>query len=163
MCVLPFQCWRWKEKKATFWCIMLYYFKKGKNTTVTNTLCMENLLWLIKHVKSGLPSLMPEISHWVMLHSWVEQLQLLLFSHSAMSNSLRPQELQHARLPSNSCPLRQWYYSTISSSLIPFSCLLSSQPQGLFQWPGSLHQVGKILEFQLWHQSFQWIFRVEFL
>ena len=29
--------------------------------------------------------------------------------------------------------------------------------QGLFQWVGSLHQVSKVLEFQLQHQSFQWI------
>ena len=32
-----------------------------------------------------------------------------------------------------------------------------SQHQGLFQWVGSLHQVTKVLEFQLQHQSFQWI------
>ena len=38
-----------------------------------------------------------------------------------------------------------------------------SQYQGLFQWVGSLHQVAKVLEFQLQHQSFQWIFRVDFL
>ena len=31
-----------------------------------------------------------------------------------------------------------------------------SQHQGLFQWVGSLHQVTKVLEFQLQHQSFQW-------
>ena len=35
-----------------------------------------------------------------------------------------------------------------------------SQHQGLFQWFGSLHQVAKGLEFQLQHQSSQWIFRV---
>ena len=34
-----------------------------------------------------------------------------------------------------------------------------SQHQGLFQWVGSLYQVAKVLEFQLQHQSFQWIFR----
>ena len=34
-----------------------------------------------------------------------------------------------------------------------------SQHQGLFQWVSSSHQVAKILEFQLQHQSFQWIFR----
>ena len=38
-----------------------------------------------------------------------------------------------------------------------------SQHQGLFQWVGSLHQVAKVLEFQLEHQSFQWIFRTDFL
>ena len=38
-----------------------------------------------------------------------------------------------------------------------------SQHQGLFKWVSSLHQVAKVLEFQLQHQSFQWIFRVDFL
>ena len=35
---------------------------------------METMLWLIKHVKSGLQSFMLEISHWMMLHDWVDQL-----------------------------------------------------------------------------------------
>ena len=38
-----------------------------------------------------------------------------------------------------------------------------SQRQSLFQWVSSLHQVAKVLEFQLQHQSFQWIFRTDFL
>ena len=38
-----------------------------------------------------------------------------------------------------------------------------SQHQGLFEWVGSLHQVAKVLEFQLQHQSFQWIFSTDFL
>ena len=37
------------------------------------------------------------------------------------------------------------------------------QHQGLFQWVSSSHQVAKVLEFQLQHQSFQWIFRVDVL
>ena len=37
-----------------------------------------------------------------------------------------------------------------------------SQHQGLFKWVSSLHQVAKVLEFQLQHQSFQWIFRTDF-
>ena len=32
----------------------------------------------------------------------------------------------------------------------------SSQHQGLFQWVNSSHEVAKVLEFQLQHQSFQW-------
>ena len=32
-----------------------------------------------------------------------------------------------------------------------------SQHQGLFQWVSSLHQVAKVLDFQLQHQSFRWI------
>ena len=38
-----------------------------------------------------------------------------------------------------------------------------SQHQGLFQWVSSSHEVAKVLEFQLQHQSFQWIFGVYFL
>ena len=38
-----------------------------------------------------------------------------------------------------------------------------SQHQGLFHWVDSLHQVAKVLELQLQHQSFQWIFVVDFL
>ena len=37
-----------------------------------------------------------------------------------------------------------------------------SQYQGPFQWVGYSHQVAKVLELQLQHQSFQWIFRVDF-
>ena len=38
-----------------------------------------------------------------------------------------------------------------------------SQHQGLFQWVSSSHQVAEVLEFQLQHQSFQWIVRTDFL
>ena len=38
-----------------------------------------------------------------------------------------------------------------------------SKDQGLFQWIFSLHQVARVLELQLQHQSFQEIFRVNFL
>ena len=37
-----------------------------------------------------------------------------------------------------------------------------SQKQGLFQWVGCLHQMTKVLELQLQHQSFQWVFSVHF-
>ena len=63
--------------------------------------------------------------------------QLLLFSCLVISNSLRPHELQHTRLPSpsltpgvcsNSCPWNQWCHPTISLSVIPFSSCLQSFP-----------------------------------
>ena len=38
-----------------------------------------------------------------------------------------------------------------------------SQHQGLFMWVSSLHQVAKVLEFQLQHQSFQWTPRADLL
>ena len=64
----------------------------------------------------------------IRIHKWVS----VQFSHSAMSYSLQPHGLQHARPPSpsptprvysNSCPLNQWCHPTISSSVVPFSCL----------------------------------------
>ena len=90
------------------------------------------------------------------------------FTCSVMSDSLRPHGSQHARPPCpsptprvypNSCPLSWWCHSAISSSVVLFS---SSQHQGLFQWVNSPHEVAKVLEFQLQHQSFQWIFRTYF-
>ena len=41
------------------------------------------------------------------------------------------------------------------------STLNLSQHQGLIQWVVCSHQMTKILELQLQHQSFQWIFRVD--
>ena len=38
-----------------------------------------------------------------------------------------------------------------------------SQHQSLFQWVNSLHEVAKVLEFQLQHQSFQWTPRPDLL
>ena len=66
-----------------------------------------------------------------------------LFSHSVVSDSLQPHELQHNRLHCLSLPLRvcsdvrsfsQWCHPTISFPAVPFSCLSLSENQGLFQW-----------------------------
>ena len=87
-----------------------------------------------------------------------------------MSDSLRPHELQHARLfcPSLSpwvCPNPFHWVSDAIQPSHPLSPPLSlglsfSQHQGLFQWDSSSHQVTRILELQLQHQAFQWIFRL---
>ena len=47
--------------------------------------------------------------------------------------------------------------------LLPSPPAFNSQHQGLFQWVSSSHQVVKVLELQLQHQSLQWIFRADFL
>ena len=69
-----------------------------------------------------------------------------------------------SRVCSNTCALSWWCNPTISSSL-PSSphALHLSQHQRLFQCIGSLHQVAKLLELQLQHQSFQWTFGADFL
>ena len=95
------------------------------------------------------------------------------FSHSVVSDSLRPHGSQHARPPypsqiprvsSNSCP-------SVGGAIQPSHALSfpsppapsPSQYQGLFQQVNSLHEVAKVLEFQLQHQSFQWTPRTDLL
>ena len=74
------------------------------------------------------------------------------FSHSVVSDSLRPHESHHTRPPcpsptpgvySNSCPLSQWCHPAISSSAVPFSSCSQSLPalgsflmSQLFAWGG---------------------------
>ena len=75
------------------------------------------------------------------LHS--SQFSSVQFSHSVVSDSLRPHESQHTRPPcpsptpgvhSNSCVLRQWCQQAISSSVVPFSSCPQSFPvSGSFQ------------------------------
>ena len=90
---------------------------------------------------------------------------VLLVQSQVMSSSLRPHGLQHIRLPSpslspgvcsNSCPLSSWCHPTISFSVTASPPTFNlSQHQDLFQWVDSLHQVAKVLELLLQHQSFQ--------
>ena len=85
--------------------------------------------------------------------------RLVQFSHSVVSDSLRPHELQYARPPcpsptpgvhSDSCPSSQWCHPAISSSVVPSPPAPNpSQHQSLFQWVNSSYEVAKVLEFQL--------------
>ena len=87
------------------------------------------------------------------------------FSHSVVSDSLRPHESQHARPPcpsptprvhSDSCSLSQWCHSAISSSVIPFSSCPQSLPASesfpmsqLFPWGGQSTGVSALASFLL--------------
>ena len=68
------------------------------------------------------------------------------------------------RACSNSCPSSWWCNPTISSSVDPFFTYFQCFPtSGSFPRVSSLHQMAKVLELELHHQSFQWIFRTDFL
>ena len=79
----------------------------------------------------------------LIFHHKMEWLTSIQFSHSVMSNALRPHGCQHTRHPcpsptpriySNSRPLSQWCYPIISSSVVPFSsCPQSFPASGSFQ------------------------------
>ena len=91
-----------------------------------------------------------------------------------MSNSLPLHRLQHARLPcpplspgvcSNSCPLSQWCYLTISSSAAPFSfCInvFSSESALHIKWPNywsfsfSIPSSNEYLRLSAWEWTLYW-------
>ena len=87
------------------------------------------------------------------------------FSHSVVSDSLWPDELQHAKPPYHQLPeSTQTHVHWFGDAIQPSHSLSSpspptfnfSQHHGLFKWVISLHQVAKILEFQPLNRSFQW-------
>ena len=85
------------------------------------------------------------------------------FSHSVVSDSLWPHELQHARPPcpspspgvhSDSCPSSPWCHPAISSSVVPFSSCPQSLPASesfpmsqLFAWGGQSTGVSALASF----------------
>ena len=73
----------------------------------------------------------------------------------------------HHQLPKFTQTHVHWIGDTIQPShplSSPFPTAFNlSQHRGLFKWASSLHQVAKVLEFQVQNQSFQWIIRTDFL
>ena len=84
------------------------------------------------------------------------------FSHSVMSDSLRPRGLQHTRFPCHhQLPeLTQTHVHWVSDAIQPSHSLSSPSPlafnlfqhEDLFKWGSSSHQVVKVLEFWLQHK-----------
>ena len=126
--------------------------------------CEHNADW---RWRKGL-GVQTSIADITLLHTPIGSVQLL-----NVSDSLQPHKLQHARLPSpssapgahsNLCPLSWWCHPPLHplSSPSPPAFNLFQQ-QGLFKWVSSLYQMAKVLKPQLQCQSFQWLFRTDFL
>ena len=91
------------------------------------------------------------LSHvWLFATPWTAAHQASL-SITDSQNLLRPISIESV-MPSN--------HSLLTPSPTTFNLF---QHQGLFKWVSCSHQVAKVLKFQLQHQSFQWIFRTDFL
>ena len=105
------------------------------------------------HKESDMTQRLTYLLIWINVRNFVfNRFSSVQFSHSVVSDSLRPHELQHARLPCpsptpgvhpNSCPSSQWSHPSISSSVIPFSSCPQSLPASesfpmsqLFAWGG---------------------------
>ena len=130
---------------------------------------LKNLLMRVKE-ESEKSDLKLNIQKTIIMKS--DPISSVQFSRSVVSKSLRTHKPQHARPPCSSPtprvhpnvhPSGRWCIPTISSSVVPLPAFNLSQNQGLFKWVSSLHQVVKVLEFQLQHQSFQWTPRTELL
>ena len=98
---------------------------------------------------------------------WIDD--LVQFSHSVMSYSMdcsTPAFPVHHQFQDLAQTHVHWVGDIIQPShplSSPPSAFNLSQHQGFSQGVISLHQVAKVLEFQLQHQNFQWIFRTDFL
>ena len=111
---------------------------------------------------------------WVWKIPWSSvQFSSVQFSRWVMSDSLWSHEPQHARPP---CPsptprVHPNPCHQVGDAIQPSHHLSATSPpalnlsqhQGFFKWVSSSHQVPKVLEFQLQHQSFQWTPRTGFL
>ena len=144
---------------------------KPKNTGVGSLSFLQGILWT-------------QESNWGLLHcrrilyqlsyhgspSSVQSLSRFWVAFLSLCNPMdcsTPGLPVHHQLPEFTQTHADWVGDAIQPSH-PLSSPSSpapnpSQHQGLFQWVGSLHQVAKVLEFQLQHQSLQWIVRTDFL
>ena len=104
------------------------------------------------------------ITLWSVQFSSVAQPCLTLCNH--MNHSMPGLPIHH-QLPESTQICVHWDGDAIQPShpLSSFSppALTLSQLWGLYKWVSSSHQVANVLEFQLQHQSFQWISRTDFL
>ena len=101
--------------------------------------------------------------------SWVQFVKLLSHVHLFVTPWIAARQVStaHHQLPEST----QTHVHRVSDAIQPSHPLSSpfppafnlSQHQDLFQWVSSSHQVAKVLELQLQHLSFKWIFRTELL
>ena len=139
------------------------------------------MTWATREEANTLQSLDHIADSGLVQFSSVTQLCLTLWPHG-LQHTRPPCPSPTPRVYSNSCPLSQWCHQSSYPPLSPCPHAFNlSQHQSIFQWDSSLHQVAEVFEFQLqsntlltellWlaiefqlqHQSFQWIFRTDFL
>ena len=139
----------------------------------------SNLHWssishMVIYISMLFPQIVPKVCcflcvSFAALHkgSWFSSVKMLSLTLSdPMECSMRVFPV-HCQLPE----LAQIHVYLVCDAIQPSHPLSSSSPpafnlsqhQSLFQWVSSSHQVAKVLEFQLQHQSFQWIFRTDLL
>ena len=135
-----------KLETAVSRCQLLYIEWTNKSRPYSTVNCIQ-YPW-INHIEKEYEKEYMYLYNCVILLYYSNSVQ---FSHSVVSNSLRPYELQHSRPPcpstpgvhSNSCPSCRWCHPAISSSVVPFSFCPQSLPASgsfpmsqFFAWGG---------------------------
>ena len=136
--------------------------------SITNRIRFKRSNWTSIYVFVITSKVLVDLDMCDLICFWSIQLSSVTQSCPAICNPIGlAQQASHHQLQE----LAQTQVHQVSDAIQPSHLLLSpsppafnlSQHQGLFQWISSTHQESKILEFQLQHQSFQWIFRTDFL
>ena len=132
------------------------FFRSLLNFLSLRQIMKENLVrWIYKHIPTSGPqfSSMQSLSRVQLFATpWVRACKASL----TITNSWSLRKLMS---------ISQWCHPNILSSVIPFSSCPPNpyQHQGIFQWVNTSHEMARVLEFQLQHQSFQWTPRTDFL
>ena len=135
----------WKSNTLATWCKELTHWKRPW--------CWERLKAGGEENDRGWNGWMESLTRWAW--GWASSRSWWWTGKPGMLQSMGSQRVGH-----DWATELNWTDWTILSSTTPSSfCLNLSQHQSLF----SSHQVAKVLELQLQHQSFQWIFTVYFL
>ena len=119
------------------------------NANMSNNFCLSSIFYVICIGTVQFSSLLLLSHVWLFVTPWTTGLPV------------------HHQLPE----FTQTHVHWVGDAIQPSHPLLSSSPptfnlsqhQDLFKWVSSSHQVVKVLEFKLQHQSFQWIVRTYFL
>ena len=125
---------------------------------------------------TGKPDVLQSMGSQRVRHDWVIELNWTDVRYiSSVTQSCptlcNPMDCSTPGFPVHQFPeLAQTHIHWVSDAIQPSHPLSPSPPdfnlsqhQGLFKGVSSSHQGAKVLEFQLQHQSFQWIFRTDFL
>ena len=172
--VVMYECESWTIKKA-----------KGWRTDAFELWCWRRLLRVPWTARRPNQSILKEISPEYFLEGLMLKLKFqysghLMWRTDSLKKTLMLRKTEGRRkrddrgwdgwmasptpgVHSDSRPSSPWCHPAISSSVVPFPPTPNpSQHQSLFQKVSSLRQVAKVLELQLQHQSFQWIFKTDF-
>ena len=156
--------WGWEQQR-------LVMIKSVKISTVSFWYVfylLEALFWLLKNKQGttilGSNKVISESSTHTCLVHFSSVAQSCLTLCNPMNHST-PGLPVHHQLPEST----QTHVHRVGDAIQPSHPLSSpsppalnlSQHQGLFKWVSSLHQMAKVLEFQLQHQSVQWTPRAD--